>query len=216
MAINIEKNYTVRDKYKGKKWHRRTWDKRKRKPSKINEVVIHGTAGGRTIDGLLRWMLRGERAKSYWKSWALFHYGIGKKGDIVEVIDPLYYVFHSQSGRHDVCTIGIELLNSSKTNRDPYTKEQYASLALLMQMLCDQFPSIRRIVSHEYNAKKYSKRHKDCPGDGFDWEYFSEILLSAGFTFDRNNDIIYDIRLKKNLDIDLKKEMQKLLEKVSK
>ena len=91
MKLDIYKDYKVRNKYRGS-WG--TWNKRRRSPSLIDEIVIHGTAGGNTLDGLIRWMLLGERAKEYWKSIALFHYGIGREGQIVEVIDPNYYTFH--------------------------------------------------------------------------------------------------------------------------
>lgn len=142
----------------------------KKRGKAVTEIVIHGTQGGTSIEGLLSWMYGGERAKEYNQGIALFHYGIGQDGKIVEVIDPEYWVYHSSSGAHDKTTIGIELMNPDKANMQPYTEAQYKALfGLIFDHLLPLYPSIKRIVSHNYNQKTYSGWGKQCPGQGFDW-----------------------------------------------
>lgn len=172
----------------------------------ITEVVIHGTAGGTTAAGLLNWMYNGGRAKEYNRGVALFHYliGCGKKGEkkglLVEVLDPKYYVYHSTSGRNDKQTIGIELLNPSKGNRQPYTPAQYASLfKLIFEHLMVLYPAINRITSHRYNIwrwcskKTAAKRDKNCPGN-FDWNKLDAELRRRGYAFQTNGNLRYNIK----------------------
>lgn len=161
VSIVIDKQ--IREKY------RAGWINKYRKKD-IDEIVIHGTAGGTSIDGLLSWMFGGERAKEYNQGIALFHYGIGQDGRIVEVLDPAYWVYHSSSGWHDKKTVGIELMNPDKANALPYTDAQYKALfELIFDHLVPLYPSITRIVSHNFNQQKYSGYGKQCPGQGFDW-----------------------------------------------
>lgn len=137
----------------------------------IEEVVIHGTGGGQSANGLLNWMLKGERGKQYKKGIALFHFLIGRQGEIYQVgfLDRWYY--HSSSGRHDKKTIGIELLNPEPVNMGAYTERQYVALEdLLFNMLFSTCPNICRIVSHDYNSNTYSGYRKGCPGADFRWE----------------------------------------------
>jgi len=146
----------------------------------IDEIVIHGTAGGNSAESLLLWMLNGQRAKEYYKGIALFHYLIDRAdSNIVEVLDPSYWVYHSSSGKLDRKTIGIELINPSKTNREPYTEEQYTLLFdLIFKHLLPTYPTITQIVSHDYNILTYSgKPPKGCPGAGFDWSLLEKEIV---------------------------------------
>lgn len=169
-----------------------------------NEIVIHGTAGGRSTAGLLHWMYNWGRAEEYKKGIALFHYLIGRgdKGErdglIAEVIDPMYYVYHSSSSKHDKETIGIEMINTSKSNRDPYTEAQYTSLfKLLFDYLFILYP-ITRIVSHRHNIWKYNtkttaqKRDKNCPGN-FEWTRLDAMLKHKGYAFSSDGTARYNI-----------------------
>ena len=152
----------------------------------ITEIVLHGTAGGTTAEGLLLWMLSGERAKEYYKGIALFHYAIDRdEPHIVEIIDPSYWVYHSSSGSHDKETIGIELVNPSKTNRAEYTDNQYEMVFnLVFKHLLQTYPSINKIVSHDYNMKTFSGLPpKGCPGTGFDWTLLEKKLTSNNKKF---------------------------------
>lgn len=167
-SINITVNKKIRTKYK------KGWIRKIRKKA-ITEITIHGTGGGTTMFGFLKWMYNGERASNYYKGISLFHYIIDKQGNIVEVIDPNYWVYHSTSGGHAKREIGIELLNSSKSNRNKYTEEQYKSLIDLIEYLSNLYPSIKQITSHRYNIWRYNRKStarkydKACPGKGFDW-----------------------------------------------
>lgn len=189
--VNITIDKRVRDKY------RKGWIKKVRKDN-IIEITLHGTAGSSSTDGLLRWMYQGARAKQYYKGVALFHYAIGRKDyKIVEVIDPDYWVYHSSSGKHDKKTIGIELLNPSKTNRDPYTDEQYGLLFdLIFEYLIPNYPTITQISSHDYNRIVYSGlSKKGCPGN-FDWDKLSKELDARGYSYKIDGNLHYDIKKK--------------------
>ena len=203
LSVPITIDKTVRTKYKS------GWINKVRK-TPITEVVIHGTAGGETVAGLLNWMYQYGRQVEYYKGIALFHYLIGrglkgeKDGLIVEVIDPEYFVYHSSSSSNDKSTIGIELLNTSKSNRNPYTDGQYESLfCLIFDHLMNLYP-ISRITSHRYNIWRWNpksiaqKYDKDCPGN-FDWERLDDELLERGYAFKKDGNLRYDIEKKKKI-----------------
>ena len=183
----------------------------KHRTKQVKEVVIHGTAGGETISGLLTWMYNWGRP-SYYDGIGLFHYAIGRgmknevDGLIVEIIDPEYYVYHSTSSSNDRSSIGIELLNPSKSNRDPYTKGQYESLfRLIFDHLMILYP-IERITSHRYNIWRWNpksiaqKYDKNCPGN-FDWSLLDTELRKRKFDFKVDGDLRYDISRKIKVSI---------------
>ncbi len=139
-------------------------------------------------------MLSGERAKEYNRGIALFHYGINPDGRIVEVVDPDYWTYHSSAGWYDKRTIGIELMNSSKSNRNPYTAEQYESLFnLIFDHLRKVYPSITRIVGHGFNKRKYSRKNKQCPGVGFDWSKLEAEMKTRALNSEKINKDAYII-----------------------
>lgn len=133
----------------------------------ISEIVIHGTGGGQSAKGIIKWMLDGEREILYKKGIALFHYEIDRNGDIYQIIPDLNWVYHSSSGEHDKKTIGIELVNPVIFNRGPYTIDQYNSLFSLIKKFIGLY-SINYIAGHGANKLKYSGSYKECPGK-FDW-----------------------------------------------
>jgi len=178
----------IREKYK------KGWENKKRKEDPI-EVVIHGTAGGTSITDLLRWMAGGERAKEYLKGIALFHYGIGREGETIEVIDTDYWVYHSSSGSYDKKTIGIEMLNPSKWNDAEYTVEQYEALfSLIKNHLFPKYSSITRITSHRYNTFRFkASNKKQCPGPKFDWGQVNTFLRQNDYEWDEDGNLRYNI-----------------------
>ena len=168
----------------------------------ITEIVIHGTAGGRTIAGLVNWMLGGERRLNYLRGIGLFHFLIGReRGDIVELLDCNYWVWHSSSGKHDKQTIGIECINPSKSNSGSYTKEQYENLfSLIFDHLIPTYSTITRIVSHRYNCFIYrASNKKQCPGTGFDWKLLDNELRKRGYIFKTDGQCRYDITHKSKM-----------------
>lgn len=193
----------VREKYKG---FIKSWDKKKRKKDPT-EITIHGTAGTTTIEGLLNWMFttkEQKRVKNYKKAVGLFHYLVGgwvkKDKKIAEVIPTDNWCYHSTSGWNDKKTIGVELINHSRTNRNAYKKDQYELLFwLIFDYLMVKYPSITKISSHRYNiwrwnsqrtAKKYDK---NCPGN-FDWNKLDEELRKRGYSFSTDGNLRYDIK----------------------
>jgi hypothetical protein len=143
-------------------------DKFQRKSNDINEIVIHGTAGGDSAKAILKWMLDGEREKEYRKGIGLFHTEIDLNGDVYNILSPLFWCYHSSSGKHDKMTIGIELINTKPDNKGLYMYEQYESLFKMIDAYLGVFP-IKRICGHGYNKKTYSGEYKECPGSMFEW-----------------------------------------------
>lgn len=154
--MNIIQNLKIRTK----------WNKGFEREDEPNEIVIHATGGA----GVIKWMeTSDERAAQWMAGIALFHYLITLTGEIVEIIDPNKWVYHSSSGIHDKRTIGIEIEKRSADNSDEPTKEQMAALIFLIGFLRKKY-NITGIVSHDYNARMYSNRApKPCPGT-LDWE----------------------------------------------
>ncbi len=189
--VDIIIDKQIRNKYK------QGWINKIRNTS-ITEVVIHGTAGGNSATNLLRWMYNGERGSEYMKGIALFHYLIGREGEIFEVIDPEYYVYHSTSGSHDKQTIGVEMINPDKMNAEPYTDAQYKALfSLIFDHLMPLYPTINRITSHRYNIVIYNGGRitpKQCPGTGFSWEKLDAELTKRKLTFQRDGQLRYQIK----------------------
>ncbi len=146
----------------------------------VKEIVVHGTAGGKSASGIIKWMLGGERAAEYVRGVSLFHYIIDYDGTTYEIIDPKNWVYHSSSGIHDKETIGIELMNKSNTNSDGYTEEQYKALAELITYIGKSFAEIERITTHRYNINHYSNQDKICPGDKFSFDTLKIELLNKG------------------------------------
>jgi hypothetical protein len=152
----------------------------------ITEVVIHGTAGLGTYE----FIRDGGRREEYIKGIALFHFLIEYDIDMIRQIEPLdKWFYHSSSGKHDSETVGIELENPHKVNGVPYLDRQYNQLIwLLFDYLLPTFPTITRIVSHNYNSSKYSNKPKSfCPGPNFEWKRLEEGLRVRNIFFSRED-----------------------------
>lgn len=161
-----------------------------RELSDISEIVIHGTGGGVNANGLLRWMLSSQgRIEEYEKGIGLFHFIIDRDGEIIKLYDLTRWMYHSSSGQHDKCTVGIELMNPSTNNQVEYSPEQYTALVYLVSTIC-KVASIKTIVGHGYNKQKYSGKYKACPGR-FDWFNFGEMLDEKGMSFTASGEALY-------------------------
>jgi len=181
MEPTITQDLNVREKYKS------GWENKLRTHD-ITEIVIHATAGSTTAEGILLWMMDDEKAHDYYQGIGLFHYLIDRdQENIIEVIDPNYWTWHSSCRSHDEYTIGIELVNPSKTNRLPFTDIQYNSLFnLIFNKLLINYPTIKSIVSHDFNAHTYSNLlPKPCPGS-FDWKKLEDELTKHNISFKTN------------------------------
>lgn len=195
--INIIKDSRVMEKYKDITNY--SWNHKTRKPEKIKEVVIHGTAGFNKEEWLINWMLgyngkKAERYEEYKNGIALFHYLISLDGKIIEIVDPNYWCYHSSSGLHDKETLGIELLKPSTKNVNKPTEEQYKALfELTFRYLMKEFKSINRITSHNYNVKKYKNSSRECPGT-FDWKRLDKQLKENKYEFKTYYDLRYEIK----------------------
>lgn len=178
--IKIKLNISIRTKYE-KGWINKL---REKQPT---EIVIHGTGGG-SKKGIIKWMLNPGKWKEerYNKGIGLFHYLIGRDGSITEIINPNYWVYHSTSGSHDKKTIGIELVNPSKTNKRKYTEKQYIALIDLIKNNLMMKYRIDTIVSHKFNIWKYNKNarkyDKECPGN-FNWNRLNKEIEKCEINF---------------------------------
>jgi len=139
----------------------------------VYEIIIHGTGGGSTAEGMFNWMLTGERQERYKQGIGLFHYLIDRQGKIYEIISPEMWVYHSGTGKHDSETIGIELINTSSKNLDEFTSKQYESLDFLIDYLL-QYYYIEIIEGHGQCQKRLTGIYKQCPGN-FDWNAITPI-----------------------------------------
>lgn len=159
----------------------------------VNEIVVHGTGGGQSAAGIIRWMEQGERAAQYRQGIALFHDLVDRDGTIHNIIDHARWVYHSGSGNHDRETIGIELVNPMAGNAGPYTDDQYDALGERILEIMETYP-ITAIAGHGYNQTKYSRKPKACPGEAFDWERLYDWLLDEGYVATLRGEYIFGIR----------------------
>lgn len=189
-------DYAIRNKWsKGlPRLSKRTIKNPVRKPVPITEVVVHGTGGA----GTYMFVLGGWRKEEYKKSIALFHYLIELDEQIIEILDPDNFVFHSSSSWHDTTTIGIEIENPHKFNDADYTDWQYEALGyLIFDKLIEKYPTINKIISHNMNAQIYSRKSKACPGDGFDWSKLEYEMKKRNISYKKLKDEIYVFEKKK-------------------
>jgi len=187
--VDIIVDRQIRTKYQ------KGWINKKRDTA-IKEIVLHSTGGGTSAEGLLYWMMLGERAAEYYKGEALFHYLLDRKNpNIIEIISPEYWVYHSSSRSHDKETIGIEMVNPSKGNREAPTENQYTLLFnLIFKNLIPTYPTITSIVSHDHNMEKYSGLPpKGCPGAGFDWLRLEKEFIKNNIQFSKKGVGEYNI-----------------------
>ena len=175
----------IKDEVIRNKWHRGF---ERKKP--IKEIVIHGSGGG----GTYQWVLTGGRKEEYKRGISLFHYLIEQDGKTIEIIDPERWVYHSSSGKHDETTIGIENLNPDPQNKAPLTEGEYKSLFNLIDYLMETYPTINRIVGHDYNYLTYSGATKGCPGN-FTWSRLEEHLTKKKIKFKKIADMAYEVTL---------------------
>lgn len=190
--MKIEIDNIVRNKFsKGKR--------RLRGKNQVDTFVIHGTAGGGTLNWMRNMSTNSFRGKRYKRDIGLFHFIIERDGSITEIIDPTRWTHHATIGRRDAKTIGVELVNPSSTNTISYTKKQYESLIWLYTYLRyrDGYKNMKSMASHARLKSKYGNGWKNCPGRGFSWESFRE-ELSKRFDFK------YNPKYQSQWDIDLK------------
>lgn len=159
-----------------------------RSDSGVSHFIIHGTAGGNKAEDCLSWMLKGGdmgggvyRREQYKKGIALFQYMIDRSGEIIELINPHNYVYHSSTGSFDLKTIGVELINPDRNNGGKYTEEQYKALTALYKFLQQRFSEMKTIQGHGSIKMERTKSGKVCPGLGFDWASFRGLLIGAHF-----------------------------------
>lgn len=153
----------------------------------VSWFVIHGTAGGGTLNWIRNMNPESKRGKLYKDGIALFHYLIERNGDIWEVINPNKWIYHSSTGKIDIGTIGAELVNPSIFNTKPYTFEQYNSLLNLYDFLrIYVFEKMNVMLSHNRAKEKITGKNKACPGSGFNWRYWRN-LVAKEYSFTHNS-----------------------------
>lgn len=155
-------------------------------------VVIHYTAGRGDVDALANYFKRGTRKVSA-------HFGIGRNGDIVQMVDTSYSAWHAGKSRFrddrvpvGWRSIGIELCNAgsrykgddaikrrhrnpaSRSNSwEPYPCEQLRALESLVKTLRDEL-GVKFVTGHEdirnTHVVKGLKGSKTDPGPAFPWD----------------------------------------------
>lgn len=141
----------------------------------IDTIVVHDTEtpGVSQATTIVSWF-KNPRSK------VSAHYIIGKRGELVQCVPDEKRAWHAGPSKLDTrekvndFSIGIELVNA-QTGTDPFTAEQYHTLALLTAdlVLRHQIP-LTRVVGHRH-VTNYPKLKKD-PADNFDWaRYFTDV-----------------------------------------
>jgi N-acetyl-anhydromuramyl-L-alanine amidase AmpD len=145
---------------------------------KVNEIVIHHTAGDGSWRGLKQWFTADscERKEQFKKFIGFTHYYIDKNGDVNQPFFLNTWMYHSCSAKHDKETVGIELIHA----KGAFTEAQYEALANLVELIYNSCP-IDTIVSHDYNYMHYSGKSKGCPSAWFDWARLVNMLNAKGF-----------------------------------
>lgn len=149
---------------------------KKRKLKKIDWIVVHGTGDpeGSKENRTLRYVLSEDGLCTVSRGKILFHYFINKKGEIFQFLQLDEWACHSNLGRGDKRTIGIELENISvskeikEINDNYFTSEQYSSLDFLIQKL-DEELKIKYCSTHDYCRYLAKKPPKHCAGKNFNF-----------------------------------------------
>ena len=152
------------------------------KDIKIKYFIVHGTAGGDTVN----WIKNLE--EKYWtaktrdlkQGVGLFHYIIDRKGIIWNIVDPLDWVWNSSGGAiFDQQSVSVELENNKENNAGFYTEQQYISLIKIFAYL-DRIKNFdfELVYGHRRVMINSRVRNKQCPGIHFDWDRFNNDLNS--------------------------------------
>ena len=142
----------------------------------INRVVIHITDGGARIDGPISWFQNPESRVSA-------HYIVGQDGEVVQMVRDNDIAWHANSANGD--SIGIEhCARAPRPGSDAGifpTPVQYEASAALVSWLCEQYaiPMDREHILGHSEADPHTS-HAACPNSVWDWDYYMEILATAG------------------------------------
>ncbi len=109
----------------------------------ITAIVIH------TTNGQLGNALRSEARFLYTSKAVSTHYLVGKLGEIIQFLDPLWIAWHAGTVNDTDCSndhsIGIE---NHVTVGEQWTALQHAALTELVASLLRAYPTITKIVTH--------------------------------------------------------------------
>jgi len=151
----------------------------------VTIMAVHGTGGGGTLHWIRNTLKSSSaRARMWARGVALFHYLIRRNGEIWNIIDPTKWVYHASIGKLDIGTIGVEMLNPDPRNINPYTKAQYQALEWLYAHVRENFyAEMNTIAGHGRLKQKVSGGWKNCPGEGFYWNQFRQILTENNWVY---------------------------------
>lgn len=194
----IIKDEIIRKKFKGgHQWmngQKLVFDEGFERTMDVGWFVIHGTAGGGTLNWVRNADPNSPRGQRYARGVALFHYLIERDGTVHEIIDPSKWCLHASIWKLDSGTIGVEMVNPDWGNKDDYTDEQYNSLLELYNYLRGgDYPDMDVMLSHNRCKQKVNYEMKGltpprvakaCPGPGFDWNVWRKTVGNDGWDFD--------------------------------
>lgn len=185
----------------------------RRKP--ITTVVVHGTAGGTTLEDLEKWVYGAPIPTGPTYNMMVpsnygvtFHYAIDNTGKIGQFVPDDYWNYHSTCADADEETIGIELVMPSNSYHAP-TQKQFDALIRLIVHLREKHSTIQYVDSHSWREWYYTciyvptQSNKDCPGMPFvnaymnygivgGWQYskFYQLL----HLFDLESTAVFDLQ----------------------
>lgn len=144
----------------------------------VDEVVIHITDGGKSIDGTIQWF---QNDKVVGKASA--HYIVGQNGEVVQMVHDNDVANHANAANPN--SIGIEHVARAKGALGPSdaglapTQVQYAASTALVQYLCKKYnlPLDRtHILGHR--EADLNTTHQGCPDAQWDWTYYMGVLTA--------------------------------------
>ena len=144
-------------------------------PRTIDEIVIHITDGGSSIDGTIAWFQNPQARVSA-------HYVVGQDGTIVQMVKHEDIAYHAHSANSH--SIGIEHVARSPAARHDAgmypTPDQYCASAMLVRCLCNRFgiPMDRQHILGHAEADP-ATTHTACPNAVWDWDYYMSIVTSG-------------------------------------
>lgn len=142
----------------------------------VDRIVIHTTDGAGRTDGTIGWFQNpDQRDQNNQPRRGSSHYIVGRDGEVVQMVRNADTAYHAS--RANWRSIGIEHETSQTLH---VTEAEFIASAWLVAWLCAQYglPVDRTSIvgHHEISPQDH---HDDCPGQGWDWDHYMELVRGA-------------------------------------
>lgn len=142
----------------------------------VDRIVIHTTDGAGRTEGTIGWFQNpDQRDRNNQPRRGSSHYIVGRDGEVVQMVRNADTAYHAS--RANWRSIGIEHETSQTLH---VTEAEFIASAWLVAWLCAQYglPADRTSIvgHHEISPQDH---HDDCPGQGWDWDRYMELVRGA-------------------------------------